>query len=118
MFNYGLRFYENRLILNTQDGSGWGKETDLPFSVNYNVTFTLKLEIGKFYVLTFSSELILIWNIYSFTTLQSVPNSMKSYLNVSSICNIISGSSFYKVFLDGELLSDNGLPVSRSGWFF
>ena len=42
-----MRFYSGALILNTRSVSGWDADVSLPFDVIYNVTFTLKVEIGE-----------------------------------------------------------------------
>ncbi|KAL5267514.1 hypothetical protein ACHWQZ_G004522 [Mnemiopsis leidyi] len=59
VFNYGMRFYSGTLILNTRSVSGWDADVSLPFDVEYNVTFTLKVEIGSnFYKVYMNDELL------------------------------------------------------------
>lgn len=43
-----MRFEEKSLVLNTQrEDLGWGIGTTLPFNVNENLPFSLKVEIGE-----------------------------------------------------------------------
>ena len=53
VFNYGLRFGDNKLVLNTLNKGMWGVESRFPLNIKSNVTFSLKVEIGNIQTLTY-----------------------------------------------------------------